>query len=342
MQAKKGNVTKMHKKVEKRCSKSTAQQNLKLFILSKLETGLSPAKIAELGGMKLNALSYHLSSLKAQGLIRRIGYGTWEVCNLGGQKDVQISTVVASKTTSNFDAYLPDKVRGHAFQFKFKLPTNLRNWDRREDLLAKLGVEFKPLLIGGQKRGQKMIFEDRKVWLTDKSIVIYEKASFMADLASEAQSKALSHFLGLLRRLERHLQANFEIHRSRFKVSRQHYALIKNALAKQYDQEGKKLECYTGDGLWFLIDNSFNLHEAETVHPKTAVGDNKKVQDFFNGIKALEGFTPQFVVNTLSMQAQNIDQYAIHLKSHVESVQKLGSAVEELTKVITDIKKKDL
>lgn len=318
---------------------TTRSSNLKLFILSKLEEGLSPSKIAQLGGMKINALSYHLSSLKAEGLIKKVGYGTWEVCGLGGQKEVQKSTVVANPTSSNFEGLEPDKVRGHAFQFKFKLPQNLRNWDRREELLEKLGIQFKTLLVGGQKRGQKLIFEGRKVWLTDKSIVIYEKASFIADLASEAQSRAISHFTGLLKRLERHLQANFEIHRSRFKVSRQHYALIKNALAKQYDEEGKKLEVYSGDGLWLLIDNSYQLHETETVHPKTAVQDNKKVQDFFNGIKALEGFTPQFVVNTLSMQAQNIDQYAIHLKSHVESVQKLGSAVEELTKVVKDLKK---
>lgn len=330
----------------KRSSKSTRSENLKLFILSKLQDGLSPSKIAKLGGIKLNALSYHLSSLKAEGLIKHSGYGTWDVCDLGGQKEVQKSTVVANPQRHNFEHLLPDKVRGHAFQFKFQLPKGLRNWDKREEIMQNMGIQFRSLLIGGQKRGQKLVFDGKKVWLTDKSIIIYEKASFIADLASESQSRAISHFLGVLKRLERHLQANLEIHKSRFKVSRQHYALIKNALAKQYDQEGKKLECYTGDGLWLLIDNSLQLHETETVHPKTAVEDNKKVQDFFNGIKALEGFTPQFVVNTLSMQAQNIDQYAIHLKSHVESVQKLGAGVDKnneiMEKILKVLEKKDL
>lgn len=328
----------MLKKMMKRSSKSTAEQNLKLFILSKLKEGLRPAQIAKLRGIKLNALSYYLSSLKEEGLIKKIGYGVWEICELRGQKEVQKSTVVTTPQRQDFEHLLPDKVRGHAFQFKFELPKDLRNWDRREELLKLMGIEFKTLLVGGQVRGQKMNLDGRKVWLTDKSIVIYEKASFMADLASEAQSKAIYHFLSLLKRLERKLQANFEINKSRFKVSRQHYSLIKNALAKQYNESGEKLQCYTGDGLWLHIDNSFNLHEVETVHPKTSVEDNKKVQDFFNGIKKYEGFTPQMVVSALYNQTQNLDQYAIHLKSHVESVQQLGQSVKELTEVVKELK----
>lgn len=318
---------------------------MKLFIVEQLKQGRMPIQISEILGMQPSALSYHLSSLKRAGVISHDGYGVWTVLKDLPQKEVQKSTQVAPhQPRANLKFFKPDSVRGHAFVFRFELPKDLRNWNRREELLQKAGIQFKPLKIFGG--GQQLIFKDRKVWLTDKSIIIYEQESFIADLASESQSRALDHFMGLLRGLERHLQANFQIHRSRFKVSRQHYALIKNALAKQYDQEGKKLEVYTGEGLWFLIDNSFNLHEAETVHPKTGVPDNKKVQDFFNGIKAYEGFTPQFIVQSIAQNAQNLDQYAIHLKAHVESVQALGSKVdrwvevgEELLKAVKELKK---
>jgi hypothetical protein len=84
----------------------------------------------------------------------------------------------------------------------------------------------------------------------------------------------------------------------------------------------------TERGQWFIIDNSFNLHEAETIHPGTADQDNLKVQAFFNGIKKFEGFTPEFVVNSLGQNSQNLENYAVHLKAHVESVQVLGNEVK--------------
>lgn len=305
------------------------KNNLNLSIIEQLKKGIMPKDISKNLNMSKTALQYYLSSLKEQGIIKKIGYGVWQV-NDG--KEVQKSTQV-----TNLNLLKVDSVRGHAFVFKFKLPENLRNWDKREELLKSAGIEFKPLkILGG---GQQLIYKGRKVWLTDKSIIIYEPESFIADFAKEAQSKALFHITELMRGLERHLRANFNINQSRFKVSRQHYALVKNALAKQYDDEGNKLQCYTGEGLWFIIDNSFNLHEAETIHPKTAVKDNEKVQNFFNGIKKYDNFTPEFVVNAIGKQTENIDNYAVHLKSHIESVQKLGSAVEELTKIVKELKK---
>lgn len=326
---------------DKEVSKSTQRKISDLFILECLKKGLRPAQICNQFSINKKSLQYHLSSLKKGGKIIKLGYGVWEVLTDQASKEVSKSTqVTPGQLAKHSDFLKPDSVRGHAFVFKFELPKDLRNWGKRAEFMQQASIEFKPLKIFGG--GQQLIFQGRKVWLTDKSIIIYEPESFIADLAKDSHSKALNHFMKLLQGLERHLRANFEIHRSRFKVSRQHYALVKNALAKQYDQEGKKLECfYPGEGLWFLIDNSFNLHEAETVHPKSAVPDNKKVQDFFNGIKAMEGFTPQFVVNSLASQAQNIDQYAIHLKAHVESVQKLGTAVEELTKVVKRLEDKN-
>lgn len=325
----------------KRSLKSTDNKSRDLFVFEQLKLGLRPSQICSKFLINKKTLQHSLSSLKAQGSVKKVGYGVWEICD---EKEVSQSTQVATHRLMKIETSLKqDSVRGHGFVFRFELPKNLRNWEKRADLLQQAGVPFKPLRVFGG--GQSLIFKNRKVWLTDQSIIIYEKESFISDLASESQSKALSHFLGLLRGLERHLKANFEINRSRFKVSRQHYALMKNALAKQYDDEGKKLECYTGEGLWFLIDNSFNLNEAETVHPKTAVTDNKKVQDFFNGLKQVEGFTPQFVTNSLGQIGQytiqtnqNLDQYAIHLKSHVESVQLLGKAVTELTQIVKEIK----
>ncbi|MBM3191435.1 MAG: hypothetical protein FJZ63_02110 [Chlamydiae bacterium] len=281
-------------------------------------------------------MQYYLSSLKQKGLIKKIGYGVWETSTNINPQEVQKTTRLTHINPQQIcTSFAPDTVRAHAFQFTFEVPENLRNWDKRKEILQKLGISFKELKVFGG--GEQIEFKGRKVWLTNKSIIIFEKASYLAETAEQAKSYAVAEALETIKAFEHHIQAN--LGRYRFKVSRQHYALIKNALAKQYDKEGNKLYVASEQGsFWFIIDNSFNLHEAETIHPKTAVQDNKKIQDFFNGVKQLEGFTPQFVVNSLGIQAQNIENYAVHLKSHVKSVQDLGAAVLELVKVVKELR----
>lgn len=280
------------KEKQKEVKKSTQGKNFYLFIFQQIKDGKNPKQIREEFNISKQAMNYYLSSLKKQNLIQKIGYGVWETSKNSTEEQVKKSIHVAKITPHNiFTCLKQDSVRGHAFQFKLKLPTNMRNWDKREEIFSEIGYPFKRLKIFGG--GQAIEFKGRKIHLTDKSIIIYEKESFISETAQESQSQAINHFIGIIRQLERELKANFSFGgKYRFRVSRQHYSLIKNALAKQYNDHGEKLEVYNDSGLWFLIDNSFNLNEAETVHAKTGVNDNKKVQDFFNGLKE-EPITPQ-------------------------------------------------
>jgi len=116
-------------------------------------------------------------------------------------------------------------------------------------------------------------------------------------------------------------------------VSRQHYALIKNSLAKQYDKEGKKLFCYTKDGLWFIIDNSYNLHEAETIHPNTALTDNEKIQNWFNGLKETP-ITPEQILQMQYNQTKQQEYYAKNIKTHTESIIKLKENISIMNKLL--------
>jgi hypothetical protein len=333
--------------MSKEVKTTVADNNFYLSVFLLLKQGVRPSKICSRLSISKQALNYYLATLKSSGFIQKVGYGVWEILKDFEVKEVKKSVVIGTNSRGGiFTSLKPDQVRGHAFLFKLKLPENLRNWERREEIFTKQGIEFKPYFVGGVKRGQQIKFKDKVVQLTDGSIIIQVAESYVSETAKEAKSSAVYDFLSVVKSLEGYLGAAFTVKGNyQFKVSRQHYALIKNALAKQYDKEGKKLEVYNTNGLWFIIDNSFNLHEAETVHPVTADGDNKKVQDFFNGVKALEGFTPQFVVNSIGQSvqqniqlSQNLEQYAIHLKAHVESVQKLGVGVEELVKVVKELK----
>lgn len=394
-------------------------KNLDLFIFQQLKAGLNPAKISQQFNISKQRISYHLSSLKKRNLVKKIGYGTYEI--LGEfHKEVKKETTRIYKPTrieldalnidhyqtllkslnlnkclvcgfptyefhhltpiskdgldlatnliplcpnhhalvhkeginaelqakidqyfftlKNQELFKPDSVRGHAFQFTLSINPNLRNWNKREEILQKLGVKYKPLNVFGG--GQAFEFNGRKVWLTRKSIIVFEKSSYMALSSTEARKYAVYDFLAFIGALERYLRADFGATRQdrlKFKVSRQHYALIKNALAKQYDKEGKKLEVSNERGQWFIIDNSFNLHEAETIHPETADKDNLKVQAFFNGIKKFEGFTPEFVVNSLGGVMQTQELFAKNIESHVSAIQELAVGVKELTQKIKEL-----
>lgn len=314
--------------------------NLNLFVYNQLKAGLRPSKICKQFGLKKTTIQYHLSMLKQAGLIEKIGYGVWEIIKEFDKKEVQKTTRVTSRQLGgNLNLFKQDKVRGHAFQFKINLP-ELRNWKNREKLFLKKDIKFEPLIIGGINRGQKLEFKGRKIWLTNKSIVIYEKSSYLADTSKEAQERAIQDMLALMKNLEKHLQANFKTGRYyKFKVSRQHYSLVKNALAQQYDKEGNKLQVYNEDGLWFLIDNSFNLHEAEAVHPKTSVDDNRKIQNYFNGIKKFEDYTPQFVVNSMQGIQNNQLIFAENMKSHIKAIQEVGNATQMLKEEVIHLRK---
>lgn len=326
--------------VQKEVQKQPARENLNLSIFELLKQGFRPSKICSILKIKKTALQYYLTTLKEQGFIKKIGYGTWQILKEFEQKEVQITTRIdMNNPHKNLNLFKPDSVRAHAFQFTLAINPELRNWDKREDILRNLGIKFKKLNVFGG--AQSLTFKGRKVWLTRKSIIVFEKSSYMAENSTEARQYAIYDFMILIRALERYLKADFGVSDKnfKFKVSRQHYALIKNALAKQYDRENKKLYVSNENGKqWFIIDNSFNLHEAETIDPDTADQDNLKIQKFFNGIKSFDNFTPNFVVTSIAQVTSNQLMFAENMRSHIEAIKKLGCAVEELVKKVDELK----
>ena len=316
--------------------KNQESKSFYLTIYEQIKEGIRPSEICKKFNISKQKLNYYLSSLKRAEFIKKIGYGVWEICGEFNEEKVKETIRITKYQPANIKS---DSVRGHAFQFKLKIP-KLRNWEKREEILKNKGIEFKELdhLIG---KGQEIILKDKKVWLTNRSIIIFEKSSYLAKTAKDARKYAIYDLFDIVGKLESVLGANFKINKKyRFKVSRQHYSLVKNALAEQYNAEGKKLKIYSEEGLWFVIDNSYNLNEAETVHPQTAVDDNTKVQNYFNGLKATENYTPQIMMKAVTQNAENLNNYAVHLKSHVKSVKLLGSGVKKLNKLIKKLDRK--
>ena len=332
------------KEVRKRPAPQPTRSNLYFYILQQLKLGNQPAKMIHSLGIPKTTFQYYLKNLRDRGLISKLGYGVWEVVDQGilakNEKCEPLRVAMDNPQQSNLYLFTQDAVRAHAFVFTLKIPEGLRNWNNlnREVFLSKRDIQFTNLTTFGG--GQRILHKGRKVWLTNKSVIIYEKSSYLAETAMDAKSHAIYNFISLIKGLERLLHADFTERAGRqysFKVSRQHYALIKNALAKQYDAEDKKLNIYSDKGLWFVIDNSFNLHEAETVHPETADTDSAKVQNFFNSLKE-QPLTTGFILNVMHGIQQNQLVFAQNMSSHIKVIKDLGNGVNELSSILDELK----
>ena len=315
-----------------------------LSIVQQISQGTNPPQICKKFNITKQNLQYYLTKLKQAGVIRKLGYGSWEIADdkFLVKKEVKNHLRLTMNDPSQLSLYLfeQDSVRGHAFVFTLKIPEHLRNWNnkKREIFLLKRKLDFTNLTTFGG--GQRILYKGRKIWLTNKSVIVYEKSSYLAETSTNAKSHAIYNFISLIKGLERLLHADFTERAGRqysFKVSRQHYALVKNALAKQYDAEGKKLNLSNENGLWFIIDNSFNLHEAETIHPETADTDNIKIQNFFNSLKE-QPLTTSFILEVMHGIQQNQLVFAQNMSSHIKVIKDLGSGVNDLASLIDELK----
>lgn len=208
-----------------------------------------------------------------------------------------------------------------------------------------------------KSRANYVVIDGNTIRLYNESIEIYSGQSFFE--LDEQRATAVS--LGYWERFFARLEHEFDVILVKPRVQNislvnQHYGEINSEVAKDARFNKEKWSFTTDDDgkIWFEVDNSWNLKEMETKHPETAKHDMTKVRKQVNDWRNNDPPTNselakglQQMVNTVTMQAQNIDQYAIHLKSHVESIQSLGTKVdkwvqvgEEMLKVMKDLKDK--
>lgn len=260
----------------------------KKFLLVLLDYIKNNNKLPDLD-MSKQALNYHIKKLKVSNIIYKTGYSTWSVDydkyeQFKFRKQVKIMPKVAKPT--EIEKLTKKTIRSHGFVFTLKLP-NIQNWNYRETYLIKHKIPYKN--IGIHNNTQSITFRSCKIWLCSKTIVIYfpKDKSYFDINAENGKNYAIYNLESILKGLEIHLNVDLKIkHKYEFKVSRQHYANINNSLAMQYNKNGRKLNIYNKGGLWFIIDNSFNLNEAETIDPNTADKDmDKVVMPFFNDLK---------------------------------------------------------
>lgn len=292
------------------------------IIITSIQAGKYPSQIAREQNISKQKVNYYLRQLKEEGLLQKKGYGVWE--------------------TNFYSNQVARSIRGHAFMWKVKSPKHFQ-W---KNILESKNIKFREQA----NKTIRILVNERKVWLGKKNIIIYEPESFFGRNAIESKKFAVLRLLTILNKIESLTGVSLKGKEGYiFKVARQHYALIKNSLAIQCNKEGKKINVYNKEGLWFLIDNSYNLEEAETVHKDSGLLDSIGIQKYFNSHKET-GFkvTPTFILEAMNgitqnqlMDAQNIIKHQKVLDGMLETqketlitLKKIQESIDKNAKVL--------
>jgi len=139
------------------------------------------------------------------------------------------------------------------------------------------------------ERSNLLVSDGNTIRLYKDSIEVYSGHDFTSDDVQKATAKSFVYWNRFFARLEHDLKVILiKPNSQNIKLVNQHYAETNNEFSKECERKGDHVRIYTKeDGkLWFVIDNSFNLHEAESLHPKTAKQDMEGVKSFFNDLRA--------------------------------------------------------
>ena len=294
-------------------------------VLNAIKGGMKPAEISKKYNIPKSTLQYKLDVLKKKDLIKKVGYGTWERT----KKKYEFNRRVGNKEVRK-----NKQIRGHAFIWKVRFTSEI-DWFRR---LEKFNINYQKI---NNNKVARIIYKNRKIWLTKKGMVIYEPLDFLGSSSFETKSTAVWELDNLIKEIGLKLQINLENYK--FTTSREHYALIKNSLAKQYNDKKEKVYVRSEErGVWLWVDFSKGVHELENNDPLI----NRKVQNWYNdhlendfkvdSSFVLNGFNTLTAIS--AKNSENLSNYAVHLKSHIASVKQLGNAVEQLTEIIRQLK----
>lgn len=349
----------VRKDVKKR-EVSLRGQNFYMSIVELLKKGYHPSRIAINLKVSRQRINHYIAKLKANGSIKKEGYGVWTCKNLT-LEDVKIEPRVAMPKVKIFTS--ENDVRGHAFVYKLYIPKGIKNWDNKEDFFIRKGLKYK--LVGFNNSTVSFILNGWKVWLSNNSVTFYvpKWKSYFCDNALGSKSLAINDFVNKVKELESLLMFSLKtVNKSQnngylFKVSRHHYALVKNSLAKQYDSNGKKLEVYDEKGLWLWIDNSYNLHELETGNDPKSDENNLFIQNFMNDLKShpttfsqLNGKVSVLKEDNSLLKQQNAtimntlvaftEQIQLHLSVQIEQKDTM-KMIKDYIKELRDLNKKE-
>jgi len=293
--------------------KRLGKKDFYLGVLSEFEIDTNLSRIRNKLNLSKQQLTYYINILKKLGFLEHKDMGWYEVTKKGKNP---------SKYGTQFGK---DSVRGHAYIWTINLEKIPDLWGHRLEIIKNLNINFK--LVGALKSTPRIKVLGRKIWLCNKHIRIFdkEKASYYGDTAKESQINGKVQAFRILRTLERKL--GIKLCNDKLKFQKEHYALIKNDLAKHHNEQGIICRISDVNGEWLLIDDSLGEGgELETVGKK-AFETNPKVQTLWNSHKKhdfkidadyiLNNFNS--LIDTQKTQSERMDELMLITKGLIET-----------------------
>lgn len=212
------------------------------------------------------------------------------------------------------------------------------------------GQEFHLDILFQDHRYQQHLVRSNIFFLKGHTIKLYRNGieiyagkgiSFYGDDADQAFSKSLEYWKQFFVTLENELSVTLVKPRARnIRIVNQHFARGDSEVAYNAINNKGKIKVFAQeDGkLAFITDDSFGFKEDETVHPQTGKSDRIEIDKQINDWRLNRPPTNSQLAGHILGVSQNLEHYAVHLKSHVASVQLLGKAVAELTQVVKELK----
>lgn len=130
------------------------------------------------------------------------------------------------------------------------------------------------------KQSNFLVVDSNTVKLSRGSVNVYSGQHFVGDSVELVTRDSMEYWSRFFVRLE--YQLGLSLLKSRYENVKRvsaHYARVKDEIAEELEKEGDRIKIFNEDDgkLWFVCDNSFNLHESETVHPETSDVDMSDV-----------------------------------------------------------------
>lgn len=201
-----------------------------------------------------------------------------------------------------------------------------------------------------EKIGKSILIDNNTIRIHRDCISIYSNTYFYGNDVWSATAKSINYWNSLITKLEWELKIILiKPRKQNIERVRAEYAQIRNGLAIKCEKEAEKIKIRTReDGkIWFEIDNSFNLREAETKHPETAERDMQGVvEPFFNDLRDKESYLPsntKDMIDKLAITSHNMLKYVDKTNENIawlaENIKSHGPAWFGITKEARNIRK---
>lgn len=278
-------------------------------VLAEIKAGLNPAKISKKYKTPKQSIAYYVGKLEKLGCIRNAGYATWEFV-----KEVPIDTIGSGEP--QIGTSKGKEIRGHAFIWKIGF-IDPPNWEK----IKYTKVKYQKI---HKKKTYRIMFQNRKIWLTQRGMIIYEPLDFMGPSAFTVKGTAVFEMDRLIKDLFEKLGLTFMPYT--FTCSREHYAIVKHHMAKQFNDAKMKIKV-EHEGINFWIDHSHGVNEEETDDPVMS----KRAHDFYKD-QMKTGFQvkPTMVMESITKLAEENKKNAEHLGFHAENMRSHVGAVKDL------------